>query len=142
MNVSTKKFELDYSKIQKKRRIEALIASQKGAMNKFIKIDKKNELENIGGCSLNEQDNNNIDIGESNNRERKVVSDEDDFNSQTHDNEDEIERLDNDFTLHKNIYDPSQWKNIDTNLKDLLVEKDPIKIINIDFPKDIHSNIA
>ena len=31
-------------------------------MDKFIKIDKKNELENIGGCSLNEQDNN-LDIG-------------------------------------------------------------------------------
>ena len=43
-------------------------------MNKFIKRDKKNELENIGGCSLNEQDNNNIDIGESNNREREVIS--------------------------------------------------------------------
>jgi len=40
-----------------------------------MKIDKKNGLENTSGCSLNEQDNNNIDIGESNNRERGVVSD-------------------------------------------------------------------
>jgi len=71
--MSTRKFELGYSEIQKKRRIQALIASQKGVMNKFIKIDKKNELENKGGCSLNEQDNNNIDISESNNRERGVV---------------------------------------------------------------------
>jgi len=30
----------------KKRRIEALIASHKGVMNKFIKINKKNELRN------------------------------------------------------------------------------------------------
>jgi len=44
--MSTRKFELGYSEIQKKRRIQALIASQKGVMNKFIKIDKKNELEN------------------------------------------------------------------------------------------------
>jgi len=44
-------------------------------MNKFIKIVKKNELENTCGCSLNQQDNNNIDIGESNNREREVISD-------------------------------------------------------------------
>jgi len=33
-------------------------------VNKFIKIDNKNELRNINVCSLNEQDNNNIDIGE------------------------------------------------------------------------------
>jgi len=42
-------------------------------MNKFINIYKKNELENTGECSLNEQDNNNIDIGENNNKEREVV---------------------------------------------------------------------
>ena len=91
--MSTRKYESGYSKLQEKRRVEALIASQKGAMDKFIKIDEKNELENTGGCSLNEQDNN-LDIGESNNRE--VVSDEDNYNfdSQTHDNEEEIRRLD------------------------------------------------
>jgi len=44
--MSTRKFELDYSKIHKKRRIKILITSQKGATDKFIKIDKKNELEN------------------------------------------------------------------------------------------------
>jgi len=53
-------------------------------MKKFIKLDKINELENTGGCSLNEQDNtdnNNIDIGESNNRVRLVVSDEANVNN-------------------------------------------------------------
>ena len=69
--MSIGKFESSYSKIQKKRRIEVLIVSHKGAMKKFIKIDKKNELENTSGCSLNEQDNNNIDVGEDNNRERE-----------------------------------------------------------------------
>jgi len=50
-------------------------------MNKFRKIDKKNELENTYGCSLNEQDNDNIDICESNNGEIGVVSDEDNVNN-------------------------------------------------------------
>jgi len=74
--MSTTKFELDYSKIQKKRRIETLIVLQKETINKFIKIYKKNRLENTKRCSLNEQDNN-IDIDESNNRKREVINDED-----------------------------------------------------------------
>jgi len=39
-------------------------------------------------------------------------------------------------TTIKNIYDPSQWINISTSLRDLLVEKSLIKMTNIDFPKD------
>ena len=76
-----------------RKRVEALIASQKRAMDKFIKIDEKNKLENTGGYSLNEQDNN-LDMGGSKNRE--AVSDEENYNSdsQTHDNEEEIGRLD------------------------------------------------
>jgi len=44
--MSTRKFELGYSKIQTKRIIKTLIASQKGAMNKYIKnIRKMNKIQ-------------------------------------------------------------------------------------------------
>ena len=33
------------------------------------------------------------------------------------------------------IYDPSNWKNIDTKLRDLLVERSPIRDNDIIFPK-------
>jgi len=38
--MSTRRFESGYSKLQKKRRVEFLVESQKGAMDKFIKLNK------------------------------------------------------------------------------------------------------
>jgi len=46
-------------------------------------------------------------VCESNNKKREVVSDDDNFDSQTHDNEEDIVKLDDDSTFDKNIYDPS-----------------------------------
>jgi len=67
---------------------------------------------------LNEQDSN-IDTGENKNKE--VVNKHNNFDSQHHNNDGEITRL-NDFII-KNIYDPSEKKNnIDTKLRYLVVE--------------------
>jgi len=52
--MATRKFESGYSKLKKKR-VELFVESQKGTMNKFIKINKKNELENTSKYSLNEK---------------------------------------------------------------------------------------
>lgn len=35
-----------------------------------------------------------------------------------------------------NIYDPGQWRNIDTKLRDLFVENGLIRDNNMNFPKD------
>lgn len=120
--MATRKFESGFSKLKKKKRVEALIESQKGAMDKFLKTNKINNLENPVNCSLNEQVNN-VDIDENKNGE--VLVDEENI---------KINKLEESIT--NNIYDPSQWINIDTNLRDLLVEKGPVRVANIDFPKD------
>jgi len=71
----TRKFESGYSKLQKKKEeLNFLLNHKKEAMNTFIKVNKKNELENTGESCLNEEHNNitlskdnNINIGEDNN---------------------------------------------------------------------------
>jgi len=65
------------------------VKSQKGAMDKFIKI-KKNELENTGESPLDEE-HNNINLGEDNNinigaDNNKVVKEDNNFDFQTQDN--------------------------------------------------------
>lgn len=39
-------------------------------------------------------------------------------------------------TSTNRTYDPSQWTNIRTSLRDLLVKKGPIIVIDINFPKN------
>ena len=55
-----------------------------------------------------------------------------------HETEDNNNILDQDhFPL--NINDPGRWKNIDTKLRDLLVEKGLVRESNINFPNDENS---
>lgn len=39
-------------------------------------------------------------------------------------------------TQTENIYDPGCWKDIDAKFRDLMVEKDPIREVGLDIPKD------
>lgn len=41
-----------------------------------------------------------------------------------------------DTVVSKNLDDPRHWKNISSNLRDLLVERGPVQICDIEFPKD------
>jgi len=72
--MSTRKFEYGYSKLKKKKRIHALIESQKGDLDRFIKTNK-NKYGNIGNCSLNEQVNN-VETDENENRKEVLVNEQ------------------------------------------------------------------
>jgi len=131
--MSTRKYASGYSKIQKKRKVENLIKSQKGALDKFLTNNEKPKSQNVGECSVDEQvtnlvesDDNKIQI------EEEEIYEKSDEDSQK--NQELINELNN--SIPKNIYDPSQWTNVDIKLRDLLVEKGPTRITDIDFPKD------
>jgi hypothetical protein len=63
------------------------------------------------------------------------VNRQDSIDSDTHENMEEVLEE----PSQKKIYDPSQWTTIDTNLRDLLVENGPIKVTDIDFPRDAYA---
>ncbi|KAI8529141.1 hypothetical protein RHMOL_Rhmol12G0203300 [Rhododendron molle] len=108
-----------HEKRKKKQRLEKIINSQRGAIDKFITIDKPTEflvedLEKNKNLMNEEEGNGNFGSGEANQDEEMNV---------------EGEPL--------NIDDPSNWKHIDQNLRDLLVERGPMrKACGVNFPKN------
>jgi len=135
LNMSTRKYDSGFTKREKKRKLEELNKSQKGALDRFLTNNKNSESKNIGGCSSNEQVTNQIELDYNNIWEENLeeVGEKWDIVSN---NQELLSNLNS--CIPKNIYDPSQWNNIDTKLRDLLVEKGPIRMSDINFPKDKH----
>ena len=101
--MSTRKYASGYEKLKKKKK---LIESQKGSMDKFFINNKKNITQNLDENITNEQVHHN--------------------NVQLEENENNNDMLN---YIPSNIYDPGNWKNIVTKLRDLLVERGPISYI-------------
>ncbi|XP_060216814.1 uncharacterized protein LOC132644251 [Lycium barbarum] len=87
----------------------------------------------MGGCSSNEQITNRVELDDNNIQEENLeeVTKKPDTVPK---NQELLNDLDN--CIPKNIYEPSRWNIVDTKLRDLLVEKGPIRITDINFSKD------
>ncbi|KAK4566103.1 hypothetical protein RGQ29_002343 [Quercus rubra] len=138
------KYLSGYEKLLKKRKIEKQIESQKGSMDKFVTSIKKNTIESLGENITNEQETYQKELEDDEIIQQKENNENSPNNVETSDvtiidnekqnNLEENEKMTN--LLTNNIYDPSQWENIDTKLRDLLVEKGPIRENDLKFPLD------
>ena len=54
--MSTRKYASGYEKLKKKKKVEQLIESQRGALNKFVISNKQNIEDNFGKNLINEHE--------------------------------------------------------------------------------------
>ncbi|WCJ43744.1 hypothetical protein M5689_024463 [Euphorbia peplus] len=143
-----RKSESGYQKRMKKKKVEVLIQSQRGALDKFITKEQPILVENQNVVN-NENDNNaNVD-------DVQIENDFFDDEPILNDNVDTkmcddvpIENDNDDVPIHNdsfddvpsnlpNIYDPRTWDGLDSKMIDLLVEKGPKRDYSIvKGPKD------
>ncbi|XP_034198474.1 zinc finger MYM-type protein 1-like [Prunus dulcis] len=153
----TRKYVSGYTKRLRKRKIEELTQSQRGALDRFIvreshatidenifneqeqdDVEELQDIENnmdecVGNAEQNENDDNeNADIDDHN-------EDVEDVDIENHNNENVTDLFNEEpsQSIPLDIYDPRNWNNIDPKFRDLLVEKGPVRDLLIGKgPKD------
>ncbi|KAM2436019.1 hypothetical protein PS1_025905 [Malus domestica] len=147
-------------KRKKKAKDNEIAESLRGSLNKFFST--KNELvENLRENDVGEESQN--VVGESHDHEiggyvEEDVNDQENSGdleenvgdeSQDHENGGEVDlNVDDDHIgveeniespepiFHLNIYDPKVWDGLNAEMRDLLIEKGPIRETNFTYPKD------
>ncbi|KAL6275103.1 hypothetical protein ACE6H2_018704 [Prunus campanulata] len=111
-----RKHESGSQKRNKMRKIEKMIQTQKGALDKFFKTSSS--IEDPSDELVNES--------------QQPISQEEDMIE----NEEVDALIENENNHALNIYDPRIWDNIDNKTKDILIEKGPVRESNLKFPVD------
>lgn len=81
---------------------------------------------------VNEEHLNNIEVEDHINEGEDLVNEEPNQSVNENDQSEDVNEV------RRNLYDPSNWDNVDKKFRDLLVERGPIRDDIDNFPKDVH----
>ncbi|KAK1399192.1 TTF-type domain-containing protein [Heracleum sosnowskyi] len=139
-----RKYDSGHDKRMKKKRIETLVESQRGSLNKFIirnpKVSDENQNRDDVGAEIGfnnvendhvndvpiENDNvNELFVENDNISEVRVVNDSGDKNLNDISNKNESDEEANLSHNLPNVYDPRTWDGLDSKMIEVLVQKGP-----------------
>jgi hypothetical protein len=138
--MSSRKYASGSEKRKKRKRVDELVESQKGAIDKFFKSNTSSSKnpDELAIAVMEEQPNENSEDQcpteeniDTNGDDNNVSDHEHIFNSSASVDEQPFFSMD--------IYDPRNWGNLDNKARDVLVEKGPIREENLKFPLDGNS---
>ena len=138
--MSSRKYASGSEKRKKRKRIDELIESQRGSIDKFFKSNTSSSRNPDELAIVAVEEDANVNLEDEGPTEDHVNINTDDNNVSDHEhifNSSATESASFDepvFTT--NIYDPINWGNLDNKARDILVEKGPIREENIEFPLD------
>ena len=141
--MSSRKYASGSEKRKKRKRIDELIESQRGSIDKFFKSNTSSSRNPDELAIVAVEEDANVNLEDEGPTEDHVNINTDDNNVSDHEhifNSSATESASFDepvFTT--NIYDPINWGNLDNKARDILVEKGPIREENIEFPLDDNS---
>ena len=121
------------AKRKQKRQEEQFVQSQQGALDKFF-----------SASSSVVYDDNHIDAPDNQEEEQQVndnLSEQVDAienenlqpSSQPENSIDDVQP-----SIH-DVFDPRTWENLDNKGRDILIEKGPVRELNLEFPIDAHN---
>ncbi|XP_066330541.1 uncharacterized protein [Miscanthus floridulus] len=141
----SRKFESGFQKRKKKQRIEELVQSQQGAMDRFVTKQSQVSSDNPtleAGALLEEGQaiDNNIDNDPIDPPENNVEVEEADNTNTQIDSEDLNPSSNASDSFQPDIFDPRYWDSLDSRQVDILAQKGPKRDLSIQKgPKDMLS---
>jgi hypothetical protein len=137
-----RKFESGWEKRKKKQRIEALVQSQKGSMDRFVTkptgVSSDNTTLDHGQAVPVDNDNDPINPSENHVEVEEALPDNTNTNTQMDNNSDELNPSpDASDSFQPDIFDPRYWDSLDRQQVDILAQKGPKRDLSIQKgPKD------